>query len=79
MSKKVKIILVLLGIGVVSYLVNGPSVTDEFLDGKWSDGLGSVYVFDCEGDDGYNPVFFSTLINGKSFWKILLFRTYGNH
>ena len=58
MSKKVKIVLVLLGIGVIYGLFNGPSVTDDFLEGKWSDGIGSVYVFDSEGDNGYNPVVF---------------------
>lgn len=31
-------------------------MSDEFLDGSWVDSYGTVYTFDCEGDDGYNPV-----------------------
>ena len=46
------------------------SLDDNFLEGKWKDGLGSTYVFDSKGDDGkYNPVIFQSSGLVKRFGK----------
>jgi hypothetical protein len=43
---------------VVSFLTSCSNIDDDFLTkNKWSDGMGSVFVFDTKGDNGnYNPM-----------------------
>jgi len=49
--------LLFFSIGILT-LIGCSNLDDKFLTkNKWTDGMGSVYVFDTEGDNGnYNPV-----------------------
>ncbi|MDB2539134.1 hypothetical protein N9X23_02075 [Flavobacteriales bacterium] len=49
--------LLFFSVGIFT-LISCSNVDDNFLTkNKWSDGMGSVFVFDTEGDNGnYNPM-----------------------